>query len=60
MVQMLTRTKTHNKEESEMKCLKKYEIPTAELLVLGPDDILTSSRGFEGEEHSLLPTPFLQ
>lgn len=43
-----------------MKTLMKYEIPTAEVLMLDEDDVLTSSQGFEGEEHSLLPTPFIK
>ena len=41
-----------------MKSLKKYEIPTAEVLAFDQDDILTSSQGFEGEEHPIFGSPF--
>ena len=41
-----------------MKTTKEYVIPTVELIVLCTDDVLTSSDGFEGEEHSLFQSPF--
>ncbi len=43
-----------------MRMTKEYVIPTVELIALCADDVLTSSDGFEGEEHSLLPTPFIK
>ena len=41
-----------------MKQLKKYEIPTVELIPVDAEDVLTSS-GFDGEEHDLLKTPYI-
>lgn len=41
-----------------MKQFKEYEAPTVEVLALSQDDILTSSQGFEGEEHPIFGSPF--
>ena len=44
-----------------MQNKKEYEIPTLKLVMLDAEDILTASGdGFDGEEHSLLPTNFLR
>ena len=44
-----------------MKTKREYEIPTLQVVTLSADDVLTASGdGFEGEEHSLLPTNFLR
>ena len=44
-----------------MKTKREYEIPTLLVVAMDADDVLTSSGdGFDGEEHSLLPTNFLR
>ena len=35
-----------------MKTIKEYEVPTAELIAVEAEDVLTSS-GFNGEEHEI-------
>ena len=41
-----------------MNSFKHYETPTVDVLTLSQDDILTSSQGFEGEEHPIFGSPF--
>ena len=43
-----------------MKLFKEYEIPTVELIYVDATDVLTSSGGFNGEEHDLLETPYFE
>ena len=51
-------TEMHSKGGIDMKMTKEYVIPKVELIALCADDVLTSSDGFEGEEHSLFQSPF--